>query len=212
MAIYPVFSRRTALMTLGAAVLAPRALAAPKITWPLRVAYARVSPGGGFVHIRTDEQTYWDSLVTRLGGLIETLAPLQPGDMLGGASMGRDAPDGAAAARQRAEAAGFSHIILYATQDGQRRRETDDPWFARTFSTLRGKGGRATGEAHLLDVADGATLASAHADAAPRDPLNLFDGNRNPEREALTGLVQALERRLTEIARPAYENERSIAD
>ena len=32
-------------------------------------------------------------------------------------------------------------------------------------------------------------LASAMADAKPRDPLNLFDGGRNPERETLARLI-----------------------
>jgi hypothetical protein len=75
-----------------------------------------------------------------------------------------------------------------------------------------GKDDRAVGEAHLLDVSGGMPLASAMADSKPRDPLNLFDGGRNPEREALLKLVQQMERRLQDMARNAYENQRSIAD
>ncbi len=39
-------------------------------------------------------------------------------------------------------------------------------------------------------------LVTVNADARPRDPLNLFDGGRNPERETLAGLTQGMERRL----------------
>jgi hypothetical protein len=55
-------------------------------------------------------------------------------------------------------------------------------------------------------------LASAHADVPPRDPLNLFDGGRNPEREALDNLIRAMELRFGDMARLAYESQRSIAD
>ena len=68
------------------------------------------------------------------------------------------------------------------------------------------------GEAHLLDVDGGPPLASAMADADPRNPLNLFDGGRNPERETLAELTRQLEQGLQDLARPAYQNMRSIAD
>jgi hypothetical protein len=127
--------------------------------------------------------------------------------------------DGAAScalvARQIAGNAGFAQVILYSTFDGQRKRETHDNWFAQTFGDLTSglaKDGRATGEAHLLDTNGGMPLASAMADAVPRDPLNLFDGGRNPERETLTRLIQQMEFRLQDMARNAYESSRSIAD
>lgn len=209
------FTRRAALAGLGAATLAPAALAAPAMAFPLRIAIARVSPDG-FVHIRSEEQKVWTAMALRLGGLVDALAPLQPGDMLGG---GLPAIEGAAScalvARQMAATSGYDHVILYATHDGQRSRPAYDNWFAETFANLQAsitKDGRATGEAHLLGVDGGMPLASAHADAPPRDLLNLFDGERNPEREALTALVGAMEHNVQRMARSAYANSRSIAD
>lgn len=211
----PGLTRRGALAALGAAALAPPALAAPAVSYPMRIAYARVSPQG-FAHIRSDEQQHWTRMATRLGGLVDVLAPMQPANMLGGGlpkiSEGASC---ALAARRMAADAGYGHVILYATHDGQHIQQTYDNWFAETFAQMTqnlGKDGRATGEAHLLDVTGGMPLASAHADAAPRDLLNLFDGGRNPEREALTGLVSAMEQQLQHMARPTYENQRSIAD
>lgn len=181
----------------------------------MRIACVRVSPEG-FVPIRSAEQDAWRQMALRLGGLVDTLTPLQPTNMLGG---GLPKIEGVAScalvARQMAMSAGFAQVILYATTDGQRRRETYDNWFAQTFDALiagLSKDGRATGEAHLLDVGGGMPLASAMADAKPRDPLNLFDGGRNPEREALTRLIQQMELRLQDMARGAYETSRSIAD
>ncbi len=212
-------TRRNALrlgaLALGGIALAPAALASPVMRWPLKLAYARVGPGG-FLHVRGDEQQAWTTMQTRLGGLIEVIDPIQPSDM-----MGAKAPqvDGAAScamvARQLASGQGFSHVILYATQDGQRRYESDGSWFSDMFSSLQAdvdKDDRATGEAHLLDVSGGSALISVSTDAKPRDPLNLFDGGRNPERETLAGLTLGLERRLQDLARDAYESQRSIAD
>jgi hypothetical protein len=206
---------RLGLAGAGAALAAPRAFAAPVLTFPMRIACVRVAPEG-FVHIRSDEHDVWQQMATRMGGLIETLTPLQPTNMLGG---GLPKIDGAAScalvARQVASSAGFAQVILYSTLDGQRRRETYSNWFAQAFDGLVSgleKDGRATGEAHLLDVGGGMPMASAMADAKPRDPLNLFDGGRNPERETLTRLVQQMELRLQDMARSAYDNSRSIGD
>lgn len=212
-------SRRRALglglAGLAAGLLAPQALAAPNVSFPLRIAYARVSPAG-FVHIRSDEQARWTHLGQRLGGLADLLAPMQPGDMLGG---GLPKIDGGAncalVARQVAMKAGYNQVILYATHDGQQTYAPPEGWFGETFAWLQGefdKDGRASGEAHLLDVGGGAPLVSAQADAAPRDPFNLFDGGRNPERETLEALIGTLELRLNDMARLAYESQRSIAD
>ena len=106
-------------------------------------------------------------------------------------------------------------MVLYATNDGQRIYTSDGHWFSDMFASLQAdldKDDRATGEAHLLDVAGGAPLTTVTADARPRDPLNLFDGGRNPERETLMGLTQGIERRLQDMARAAYDAQRSIAD
>ena len=215
----PAITRRSALrfgaLGLGSLVLAPAALAAPYMRWPLRLAYVRVSPNG-FVHIRSDEQQAWTQLQTRLGGLIETIQPMQPDDMFGAkAPQVEGGASCAMVARQMASAAGFDQVILYATNDGQRTYKSDGSWFSDLFATLQAdldKDGRAIGEAHLLDVGGGPALITVSADAKPRDPLNLFDGGRNPERETLTSLTQGIERRLQDLARAAYENERSIGD
>ena len=68
---------RLGLAGLGAALAAPSAFAAPSVSFPLRIAYTRVSPQG-FVHIRYDEQAVWMHMARRMGGLLDTLAPMQP--------------------------------------------------------------------------------------------------------------------------------------
>jgi hypothetical protein len=204
-----------ALAALGAGLVSPSAFGMSGVSFPLRVAYARVSPAG-FVHIRSDEQAHWTRMATRMGGLVDQLAPMQPGDMFGGGLPSVEGgPSCAMVARQMALNAGYNQVILYATSDGQRAYAPPDGWFGDTFAWMQGefdKDGRATGEAHLLDVGGGMPLASAHADAKPRDPLNLFDGGRNPERETLDSLIRAMELRLNAMALLAYESQRSIAD
>ena len=217
-------TRRTALrmgalgvggLGLSGLALTPTAIAQTPIQWPLRLAYARISPTG-FVQIRSDEQSAWQAMQMRLGGLIDAIQPIQPSDMIGGnAPDVRGGANCAAAARQMASRAGFNYVILYATQDGQRRYESDGAWFSDLFASLQAdldKDDRANGEAHLLDVSGGMPLATVTADAKPRDPLNLFDGGRNPERETLAGLTHGIERRLQDMARVAYDAQRSIAD
>jgi hypothetical protein len=215
MANFIDLTRRGALMSLAAAAMAPAALAAPGLRFPMRVACLRIGPSS-FLPIRHDEQAYWSQMQLRVGGLVERMTPIQPSDMLGdnlpviegGASC-------AMVARQAASRWGFSHVILYATHDGQQPYKSDGAWWNDLFAALTGpfiKDGRAVGEAHLLDVDGGPPLASATADADPRNPLNLFDGGRNPERETLAALTQQLELGLQDLARPAYQNLRSIAD
>ncbi len=207
------FGLALGMATLGQ--LAQRASAEPLLRFPLRLGYARIGTGG-FIHIRSDEQEAWTMMQTRLGGLIDSIEPIQPVDMLG-----QRAPevDGGAScalvARRLASDGGFSHVILYATDDGQKTYPHGGSWLARAFASLRAdldKDNRATGEAHLLDVSGGPALASVTADAAPRDPLNLFDHGRNPERETLALLTQNMERRLQNYARAGYAAERSIAN
>ncbi len=100
-------------MGLGGLVLAPVAMAQTSVQWPLRLAYARISPSG-FVTIRGDEQSAWAAMQTRLGGLIGAIQPIQPSDMMG---VSLPKIEGAAScamvARQMASAAGFNHVILY---------------------------------------------------------------------------------------------------
>lgn len=212
-------TRRTALrmgaLGAGALALTPSAMAQTPIQWPLRLAYARISPTG-FVHIRSDEQSAWEAMQMRLGGLIDVIQPIQPSDMIGGGVPEvRGGANCAMVARQMASRAGFTYVILYATQDGQRRYESDGAWFSDLFAGLQAdldKDDRANGEAHLLDVSGGMPLATVTADAKPRDPLNLFDGGRNPERETLSGLTKGIERRLRDMARLAYDAQRSFGD
>ena len=211
-------TRRTALrmgaLGVGGLAMAPAAWGQTGVQWPLRLAYARISPSG-FVHIRGDEQSAWRAMQMRLGGLIDAIQPIQPSDMLGSSTPEvKGGANCAMVARQMAAQAGFNYVILYATQDGQRRYESDN-WFSELFANLQAdldKDDRANGEAHLLDVSGGMPLATVTADAKARDPLNLFDGGRNPERETLMGLTEGIERRLQDMARLAYDAQRSIAD
>jgi hypothetical protein len=146
-------------------------------------------------------------LLTGVPGLDEMLGGGLP-KIEGGANC-------AMVARQAAMKSGYNQVILYSTHDGQQIYAPPQGWFGDTFAWLQGefdKDGRASGEAHLLDVGGGMPLASAHADVPPRDPLNLFDGGRNPEREALDNLIRAMELRFGDMARLAYESQRSIAD
>lgn len=217
--ILPPVTRRGALrlatLGLGGLALAPRALAAPGLRFPMRIACMRVGPAG-FLQIRHDDQQYWSQMRTRLGGLIDRLSPIQPTDMLGSnLTQVEGGPSCAMVARQMASRWGFGHVILYATHDGQNVYASDGAWWNDLFATMADtfdKDGRAIGEAHLLDVEGGPSIASASADAPPRDPLNLFDGGRNPERETLDKLVQGLEQELQGLARSAYDSQRSIAD
>jgi len=208
-------TRRGIVAALVGAAVTPAAFAAPLLAFPLRLGYARVGPEG-FIHLRSTEQQAWTKLQMRIGGLIESIEPIQPSNMLG-AKM-PDVDGGASCAlvaRQMAANAGFSHVILYATQDGRKIYEHQDNWFANAFASFRSeylKYDRATGEAHLLDVLGGPAIASVAADAAPRNPLNLFDNHRNPEGETLASLTQSLERRIQDFARAGYEAQRSIAD
>jgi hypothetical protein len=211
----PRFSRRGLLAALSGASLVPAAFAAPAIIFPLRLGYARIGPKG-FVPLRSKEQQAWTELQIRVGGLIDTIEPIQLSSMLG-----TKAPevDGGAScaliARKLAVEAGYSHVILYATQDGRKIDEHDDSWFSKAFASFRSeylKYGRATGEAHLLETSGGPAIASVSADAAPRNPLDPFDNHRNPEAETLAALTLALERRFQSLARAGYEAQRSIAD
>jgi hypothetical protein len=209
-------TRRAALLLAGFGLAAPAAFAAPRLRFPLRLAYARLTPAG-FIHIRSAEQEAWSAMQLRLGGLIDTIEPIQPDAMLGAKAPELDG--GASCAlvgRKLAADLGSDYVILYATQDGRKVHEPGGGgWLRKTFASLRaeyGKYDRATGEAHLLDVAGGAPLISATADAEPRSSLNLFDNNRRPERETLVSLTEAVERRLQSLARADYAAQRSIAD
>jgi hypothetical protein len=207
-------SRRGILAALVGAGVTPAAFAAPGFGFPLRMAYARVGPDG-FVQLRADEQRYWSELQTRIGGLIETLEPIQPANMLGAGPEVSDTASCAMVARQVAFRAGLTHVVLYATQDGRRTYKYNEAWLSETFARFRSeylKYGRAVGEAHVLDVSGGPPIVSVTADAAPRNPLDPFDNHRNPERETLAGLTAALERRLQNLARVDYAAQASIAD
>lgn len=213
-------TRRALLALAGVGLAAPAAFAAPapavsRLRFPLRLAYARMNPEG-FIAIRSDEQEAWSTLQTRLGGLIDAIEPIQPGSLLGATAPEVDGGASCAlAGRKLAADMGFDYVILYATQDGRKTYASGGGWLRKTFASLRSEYGgydRASGEAHLLAVAGGAPVLSASADAAPRSAFNLFDNNRNPERETLAQLTQAVERRLQAMARADYAAQRSIAD
>ena len=207
-------SRRGILAAFVGAGVTPAALAAPAFGFPLRMAYARVGPDG-FVPLRAEEQRYWSELQTRIGGLIETLEPIQPANMLDAGPEVSDTASCAMVARQIAFRAGLTHVVLYATQDGRRSYKYNEAWLSETFAKFRSeymKYDRAVGEAHVLDVGGGPPIVSVTADAAPRNPLDPFDNHRNPERETLAGLTAALERRLQNLARADYAAQASIAD
>jgi hypothetical protein len=214
-----LLTRRAALalggLGLTTLVVTPAAFAAPGLHFPLKLAYGRIGPDG-FIAIRTDEQVAWTAMQMRLGGLIAALEPIQPGGMLGAQPPEVDGGASCAlAGRKLAADLGFDYVVLYATQDGRKDFKTGGGWLRKTFSSLRseyGKYDRARGEAHLLSVAGGAPLISTTADADPRSPFNLFDNNRNPERETLTTLTRNIEGRLQDLARTDYAAQRSIGD
>ena len=214
MTISARLTRRGLVGALAGVALASPALAAPTLIFPLRLGYVRIGPQG-LVHLRSDEQRYWNELQTRSGGLIEILEPIQPADMLTPPRSEADAEATVSIARQLASSRGLAHVVLYATHDGRPAFDRNGNWIERAFGSLRseyGKYGRAAGEAHLLDVAGGPALVSVSADAPPRNPFNFFDNHRNPERETLAALIATLERRLQSLAHPAYDAQQSIAD
>jgi hypothetical protein len=207
-------SRRGILAALVGAGVTPAAFAAPGFGFPLRMAYARIGPDG-FVQLRADEQRYWSELQTRIGGLIETLEPIQAANMLDAGPEVSGTASCAMVARQIAFRAGLTHVVLYATQDGRRSYKYNEAWLSETFAKFRSeylKYDRAVGEAHILDVGGGPPIVSVTADAPPRNPLDPFDNHRNPERETLASLTTALERRLQNLARVDYAAQASIAD
>lgn len=207
-------SRRTLLLGLGAAALAPAAFAEAPLAFPLRLAYARVGKQG-FMRLTSDDQDIWTALQTRLGGLIDEITPIQPRDMLGVHAPELDGGASCAmVARQLAQAQGFSYVMLFGVDDGKRPEKSEHKWLTRAFATIKQpyyEYEDATAEAHLLSVDGGPALASVSVDARKRNWHEVLEG-RKPEREALLSVVQAMERRLQSIARGQYEADRSIAD
>jgi hypothetical protein len=214
MTTLPVFSRRSLLALAGLGLIAPSAFAAPGVVFPLRVAYARIGEQG-FMKLTSDDQEIWSGLQTRLGGLIDDITPIQPRDMMGAKTPEVDGGASCAMiARQLALNAGLSHVILYATDDGKRPEKSEHKWLTKAFLAIRQEYHEyddATGEAHLLGVEGGPALASVSVDARKRNWHEVLSG-RKPEREALTSVTEALERRLQSMARAQYEAQRSIAD
>ena len=209
-----LLSRRQVALGLGAAALiAPSAFAAEP-RFPLHLAYARMGKDG-FLAIHLEEQTAWSALQTRLGGLIDQIEPIQPTGLLGAQAPELDGGASCAlAARKLAADRGCSHVILYATADGKRLYKHGGSWLARGFSTLHSNIGphdRAGGEAYLLDVAGGAPLASATADAHQKEFLDPFDLGRQPERETLVALTRTIETQIQRMASAGLAANQSIA-
>lgn len=210
-------TRRAALaLGLGAlaAGLAPPALATPRLGFPLRRGLVRVGPEG-FIPLGSGEQTAWSGLAARLGGLADAIVPLQRSSLLFPSQTAvRGGPSCALVARKLAASAGFEQVILYATDDGRKTTTANGDWLAGFFAFLDarfGKDHRATGEAHILDIAGGEPVISAFADAAPRDKLDVLGPRRKPVREVLDRLIDDLESRIMRLAASAYEQSRSIA-
>lgn len=215
MADFMKLTRRLTLMSLAGALIAPRAAASGGARFPMRLACMRTGPEG-FLAIRSDEQVYWSGLRMRLGGLTQSLTPVQPADMLGQTLA---AVEGGAScaliAREAAARLGFSHVLLYLSHDGQKPYISRGDWLEDLFDAVSrpfAPDGHALAEAHLLDIGGGSPITSAFADAPPRNPLNPFDNGRNPERESLVRLIEILELSIQDLARPAHEQQRSIAD
>lgn len=210
------FTRRT-LLALGAGlVAAPAAMAAPALSFPLRLAYARVG-ASGFVPVKSAEQDVWSALRLRTGGLIEEILPLPVGGMLGLPPPEADGGAGCAlAARRIAMEAGYTRILLYAAASGRPAGPPKDMyWLDKVFATIRvdlSLSNSAAAELHLLDVEGGRPLLSVTADAPPRTPIVLIEPHAAKERKVLEGVALAFERRLQDAARPLYAGQRSIAD
>ena len=213
-----LLSRRAVLAlagaALGAAALSPSAFSAPALVFALRLAYARIGKQG-FMRLTSDDQAIWSGLQTRLGGLIDEIEPIQPKDMMGAKTPELDGGASCAmVARQIALNAGLSHVILYAAHDGKRAERSTHQWMTRAFATIRQdyyEYDDATAEAHLLGVEGGPAIASVNVDAPKRNWLEVLSG-RDPEREAIASVTEAMERRLQSMARIQYEAQRSIAD
>ncbi|MBI1362220.1 MAG: hypothetical protein GC155_18245 [Alphaproteobacteria bacterium] len=193
------------------AVLAPSARAANR--FPMRIGYMRMGPKG-FLATGSREQHVWSAMQTRLGGLLETIQPIQPTGLTGEVAPDVDgAASCAIAARGLAAERGLGYVILYATQEGHKAPAPGKGWFARAFSSLRSSltpHDQTTGEAYLLNVAGGPPIASATANLPQKSLLNPFDNARDPGRETLVALRETLERRLQELATPELKANASM--
>lgn len=211
----PILSRRAAFGLIGLCLTQRPAWAESRLRLPLRLAYMRMDTQG-FVFISSHEQSLWRALQGRLGGLIEEIRPIQPGNRLGIKAPETDSGASCAlAARALALEAGFDRVMLYGALSGRRSYEAEGNGLSRMFASLRSEHGPydpATGEAHLLHVDGGAPLLSLRTDAAPASLLDRVTGARRPEDEALSGLMDGFEQRVLDLARGAYLSERSIAD
>lgn len=181
------------------------------LSFPLRIGYARIGPQG-FMRLGADEQLRWSAMELHLGGLIARMVPLQSSSMFGA-----PAPqvDGGAAcalvARQMAADAGLGHALLYAVDDDAK---TEGGWIAQCFAAVRAAGGagRISGEAHLLDIAGGAPVESAFADAPRRGFLGAVAGRPKAAATTLDLLSAEMERRIQRSAAAAFDAGYSIAD
>lgn len=191
-----------------------RAFASPAPAFPLHIAVARMGESG-LVRVPTEHQRLWSAFSTRLGGLVEEMAPVQPASLIDLASPEEDGGAASAAlARGFADRLGCRHVIIYATTDGIRRGARGGPWLNDAFRRLRETvqiNDRAIAEAYLLDAAGGSPLASASADADRATPLDTLTGRHN-EIDALKLLTADLERRVQRLAAAQLAANASIAD
>ncbi len=219
-----LFSRRTAIkgaLGLAAATLAApnlpafTATASPLLKYPLRMVYGRIGPEG-FERITTEEQNAWIALQVRLGGIIQTMEPIQSYSLL---TVRPPAEDGGESsvitARRIATDAGADHALLYSTNDGRKSFPAFSNWLSRAYTHLRSEltpRDNAIGEAHIIHASGGLPAISVSADAKPKSILNPLDHFRDPENEALELMITQLERRFHDEARALIASHRSIAD
>jgi hypothetical protein len=198
----------------GIALAAGRAAAAPAPVFPLRIAIARMGEGG-LMRVPTEHQKIWIAFSTRLGGLVEEIAPVQPSSLIDLSAPADDGGETAAAmARGIADRLGCNQVILYATTDGIKRGPYPEPWLNRAFQHIREAvqiNDRALGEAYLLNIGGGAPLVSASADADRATPLDTLTGRHN-EIDTLKLLTADLERRVQNLAKPLIAAQASRAD
>lgn len=195
------------------AVAASPAHATTQLTYPLGLLYGRIGPEG-FERIDTAEQALWSSMAVRLGGLISRIEPLQRFSMLTNDPPALQSENGnVLIARQIALEAGLDHVLLYSSYDGKRTQAAYSNWLSQGYAAVRSSVARhdnAIAEAHVLRVSGGAPILSLSLDAPPKSRFNPFDMHRNPERQVMQRLAEAVERDIQSDANAALRAQTSL--
>lgn len=206
----PTLTRRAALLLAAGAAIAPRALAAPTVTFPLRIAVAKLTPTG-LARLSAEQQTIWSAMAQRLGGLIESIEPVQPSSLI---TPRPPEVDGGRSALEQAcniaEELICPHLILFATEQPSRTVQAPAQWLSKALTSVRDvvTPDRMMGEVLLVGAENINVVARATTDVAPR--FMIF--GPEPETETVKALAVSLERRLQLIARDQYAASRSITD